>query len=118
MVAFDFIYGWGGLWSAEGQSIDGDLARLAGVTVEDVIDARSRIDTLLRAEGMGEFIKSFDEKYGSWECFALLPYFSKGIGIRRFQAEERQVLQGFPWDRWRHASEQVEAQCKKYEQSH
>lgn len=116
-VAFEFIYGFGGLWSGNGQSIAPELASLAGVTVEDINDARSRIDTLLRDAGMREFIKSFDEEFGSWECFALLPYFSKGIGVRRLKTLGA-TLDGWLWDNWHEASEEHERACRTYEKKH
>lgn len=116
-VAFDFIHGWGGLWSAEGHSIAPELAALAGVSEAAIDDARSRIDTLLRDAGMEVFIKSFDEDYGAWECFALLPYFSKGIGVRRLTALGAQ-LDGWLYQNWSLASCGHEAECRTYEEAH
>jgi len=118
VVAFDFIYGWGGLWSAQEESIDGDLARLAHVTVEHVADACSRMDTLLRDEGMREFTKPFESMGATWESFALLPYFAKGIGAKRFYAEKGIRLVGRPWFAWQVASSEHEQACERYEKEH
>jgi len=115
-AAFEFIYGWGGLWSADGHSIAPELAALAGVSVADIRDARRRIDTLLRDAGMNEFIKSFDPDYGSWECFALLPYFSKGIGVHRFALGGAAL--DWPFSAWRDAAREHAECCREYETSH
>lgn len=118
VVAFELVYGWGGLWSAEGSSIVPDLAAIAEVDEADINDARTRIDTLLRDAGMGEFIKDFSPDYARWECLALLPYFSKGVGVSRFRAEHGLGLDGKPFAGWLEAAVQHADQCKAYEQNH
>lgn len=114
-AAFDFIYAWGGLWSASGISIASALAELCGTTLTSIRDARGRIETLLRDAGMEKVIEDFDKDYGKWECMKLLPYFTKGIGVRRFREEGMAALDGWLWDGWANESIKFEEECKNWE---
>jgi len=117
-AAFDFVYGWGGLWSKDGVSIAEPLAASTGVTPEEVLQMKGCISRLFRAEGMGEFIKAVNVPGASWEALILLPYFAKGVGVRRFEAETGLRFGSQPWQGWKDASRVLEQECKAYEQCH
>ncbi len=118
IVAFEFVYGWGGLWRAMAATVRDRIAEAVGITPEEVDDMRGYVDHLFRDEGMGSFIKQVRYLEAEWESLALLPYFSKGIGVRRLEMETGVQLVGDPWSRWKKARIELGTECEQYERGH
>lgn len=118
IVAFELVYGWGGLWCFDGVSCAPAIACAVDIDEADLHGMRECVDRLLRAEGMDKFIKPVSYKGHSWEALALLPFYAKGIGVERLEQEEQCCFKSPMRDRWVAAAIDLQSRCNAYEKSH
>lgn len=118
LVAFEFVYGFGGLWSIMGQDVAPFIESATGATKGQIQSMKSYINHIFRARGMNEFIKQVEYQDTTWENLVFLPCFSKGIGLRRVELETGDSFCGSPWDDWRRAATDLVERCKEYQRNH
>ena len=118
IVAFEFVYGWGGLWSISGVDCAPHIANAVGISVADLHSMRGCVDHLLRSQGMGTFIKPVSYRTNEWEALALLPFYAKGIGIRRLELETGQQFNTETCMNWKQAFDHLRTECQQYETAH
>jgi hypothetical protein len=107
---FELLCGWGGFWPlGVEQPFKETIASTIGAGPAQVDDLLGFINSLFRSAGMGNFVKEVEYRGVKWRNMLLLPYFAKGIGVRRIESEARQEITWAPWVDWKDDSLRLEA---------
>ncbi len=119
MFAFELVYGWGGMWpEAYEQRFMEHFGQNIGASPNELRWLIEFVNDLFCTAGHEGFILRPPWHGMGWYNVLLLPFFAKGIGVRRLESELGVALSGWPWDAWRRASYEAEKRCRQYEQSH
>lgn len=110
--AFELLHGWGGMWIDAYHDLFLDrLCEDIRASEEDVAEMIGFVDSVFTG-----FIMECHPEAGDFHTVLLLPYFAKGIGVRRFRAEFGESLSSFPWSSWSSRSLSYQNQCKQWEE--
>lgn len=116
---FEFLYGWGGFWQEF--NIDPfreDIAQCIGASPEQVDEMIALINRVFGTQQGGEFVVSAGWSETRWRNLTLLPYFAKGIGVRRIEDESGLTFDDTPWREWKISSLDLERDLRQWETSH
>jgi hypothetical protein len=114
--------GWGGLLAVSDKGLREHLgpriAKAVEVAPRDIADLTEFVNRVFRDLGMGRVIKAVNWYDASWESFYLLPFFAKGIGVKRLAAEGVAIPPTRPWTDWLNEADKLERQCRAWEEAH
>jgi len=117
LFAFLLVHEWGGFWHNENEAaVKERIASHVGVAEQDIDQMIEFANRLFPGDGQPGFMAHVRYSTAEWDNIVLLPYFAKGIGLRRVECGSKIKFTVFPWADWKSSSERLEAKCKAYEQ--
>ncbi|MCE5238390.1 hypothetical protein LLH23_07835 [bacterium] len=116
--AFELLYAWGGMWLDEHADVFWNrIANDVGVKVAEAQRIKEFLNRLFQSIGVS-FIRPVESGGVTWHNLYLLPYFIKGVGIRRMERELSCTFDRSPCSQWRNCSVAYEGKCRAWEEKH